>query len=69
MDELFETLTLIQTGKVKDASVILIGKDYWEDLINWRKLIEFGLISPTDLSIFHSAEVPAEAWAIIVGEH
>ncbi|MDH5562117.1 MAG: TIGR00730 family Rossman fold protein [Nitrospirota bacterium] len=69
MDELFETLTLLQTGKVKDVSVILIGKDYWEDLINWKKLIEFGLISPTDLSLFHYAETAAEAWEIIVREH
>jgi len=69
MDELFETLTLLQTGKVKDVSVILIGKDYWEDLINWKKLIEFGLISPTDLSLFHYAETAPEAWEIIVREH
>jgi len=69
MDELFETLTLLQTGKVKNVSVILIGKDYWEDLINWRKLVAFGLISPTDLSLFHYAETAVEAWAIIVREH
>ena len=37
MDELFETLTLIQTGKVKDVSVVLIGQAFWEDLINWKK--------------------------------
>lgn len=69
MDELFETLTLLQTEKVKDVSVILIGKDYWEDLINWKKLVEFGLISPTDLSLFHYAETAVEAWEIIVREH
>jgi len=54
---------------VKDVSVILIGKDYWEDLINWKKLVEFGLISPTDLSLFHYAETAVEAWEIIVREH
>ena len=69
MDELFETLTLIQTGKVKDVSVVLIGKDYWEGLINWNKFVEFGLISPKDLSLFHYAETAAEAWEIIVKEH
>ena len=69
MDELFETLTLIQTGKVKDVSVVLIGKAYWEDLINWNKFVEFGLISPKDLSLFHYAETAAEAWEIIVREH
>ncbi len=69
MDELFETLTLIQTGKVTDVSVVLIGKAYWEDLINWGKFVEFGLISPEDLSLFHYAETAAEAWNIIVKEH
>ena len=69
MDELFETLTLIQTGKVKDLSVVLIGKAYWEDLINWKKFVEFGLISPKDLDLFHYAESAAEAWEIIATEH
>ena len=69
MDELFETLTLLQTGKVKDVSVVLIGKDYWEDLINWKKFLEYGLISPGDLSLFHFAETAAEAWKIIMREH
>ena len=50
MDELFETLTLLQTGKVKEVSVVLIGKAYWDDLINWKKFVEYGLISPEDLS-------------------
>ncbi len=69
MDELFETLTLLQTGKVQDVSVVLIGKAYWEDLINWKKFVEFGLISPRDLSLFHYAETAREAWEIIVQEH
>ena len=69
MDELFETLTLLQTGKVQDVSVVLIGKAYWKDLINWKKLVEFGLISPNDLSLFHYAETAVEAWEIIVKEH
>jgi uncharacterized protein (TIGR00730 family) len=69
MDELFETLTLLQTGKVKDVSVVLIGKAYWEDLINWKKFMEYGLISPGDLSLFHYAETATEAWKIIMREH
>ncbi|MDH5428133.1 MAG: TIGR00730 family Rossman fold protein [Nitrospirota bacterium] len=69
MDELFETLTLLQTGKVQNVSVVLIGKAYWDDLINWKKLVEFGLISPKDLSLFHYAETAVEAWEIIVKEH
>jgi hypothetical protein len=69
MDELFETLTLLQTGKVHDVSVVLIGRDFWEDLINWKKFIEYGLISPEDLHLFHYAETASEAWNIIVAEH
>jgi uncharacterized protein (TIGR00730 family) len=69
MDELFETLTLLQTGKVKDVSVVLMGKAYWEDLIHWKKFVEFGLISSKDLSLFHYAETAREAWDIIVREH
>ncbi len=69
MDELFETLTLLQTGKVQGVSVVLIGKDYWEDLINWKKFVEYGLISPKDLSLFHFAETATEAWTIIMREH
>ena len=69
MDELFETLTLLQTGKIQDLSVVLMGKAYWEDLINWKKFVEFGLISSEDLSLFHYAETAAEAWDIIATEH
>ncbi len=69
MDELFETLTLLQTGKVKDVSVVLMGKAFWEDLIHWKKFVEFGLISPKDLALFHFAETAEEAWDIIVKEH
>jgi uncharacterized protein (TIGR00730 family) len=69
MDELFETLTLLQTGKVQDVSVVLIGRAFWEDLINWKKLVECGFISPEDLHLFHYAETAGEAWNIIVAEH
>ena len=69
MDELFETLTLLQTGKVQDMSVVLIGRAFWEDLINWNKLVEYGLIGPEDLHLFHYAETAAEAWNIIMAKH
>ena len=48
---------------------MLIGKAYWEDLINWKKFVEYGLISPEDLSLFHYAETATEAWKIIMREH
>ena len=69
MDELFETLTLLQTGKARGISVVLIGKTFWEDLINWQKFVEYGLIGQQDLSLFHFAETAAEAWKIIMREH
>ncbi|MDR4459095.1 MAG: TIGR00730 family Rossman fold protein [Nitrospirales bacterium] len=69
MDELFETLTLLQTGKVQDMSVVLIGRAFWEDLINWKQLVEYGLIAGEDLQLFHYAETAGEAWNIIVTQH
>lgn len=69
MDELFETLTLLQTGKVQSMSVVLIGQAFWEDLINWKKLVEYGLIAAEDLQLFHYAETAEEAWNIIVAQH
>ncbi|MCA9498259.1 MAG: TIGR00730 family Rossman fold protein [Nitrospira sp.] len=69
MDELFETLTLLQTGKVQDMSVVLIGRAFWEDLINWKQLVEYGLIAGEDLQLFHYAETAGEAWNIIVAQH
>lgn len=69
LDELFETLTLLQTGKVTDVSVILVGKRFWEQVINWNYLVDSGLISPEDLNLFHYAETAQEAWTFIVRNH
>lgn len=69
MDELFETLTLIQTGKVTDVTVVLMGRAFWDRLINWPMLIEEGLISPRDTQLFQYAETAQEAWDIIVANH
>jgi uncharacterized protein (TIGR00730 family) len=69
LDELFETLTLLQTKKVKDVSVILVGKSFWEKVINWDFLVDSGLISPEDLQLFHYAETAKEAWSYIMGNH
>jgi len=69
LDELFETLTLLQTGKVTGVTVVLIGRTFWERLINWRMLAENGLIGPSDLSLFHFAESAQEAWDLISRNH
>lgn len=69
LDELFETLTLLQTGKVQNVVVVLVGKAFWEGLINWQWLVENGLISPDDLQLFHYAETAKEAWDLIAHLH
>jgi len=65
LDELFETLTLLQTGKTRNVIVVLIGQDFWEHVINWPLLVENGLISQEDLRLFHYAETAQEAWDLI----
>ena len=66
-DELFETLTLIQTGKVEPVPVVLIGREFWERMVNFPGMVEEGVISPEDLDLFSYAETAAEAWEIISG--
>jgi hypothetical protein len=65
LDELFETLTLLQTGKTENVMVVLVGRAFWERLINWPWLIDNGLISPGDLDLFRFAETAQEAWDLI----
>jgi len=66
LDEFFEMLTVIQTRKAtKHVPVILYGKEFWNDVINIPKLVEWGTISPGDLNLFHMADSPEEAFEII----
>ena len=67
MDELFEALTLIQTGKVKHFPVILFGRAYWQGLVDWLRdrVAGEGKIATTDLQLFTVTDSPAEAVAII----
>ncbi|MDG2176047.1 MAG: TIGR00730 family Rossman fold protein [Gammaproteobacteria bacterium] len=67
LDELFETLTLIQTGKIQPLPVLLFGKDYWERLIDFDLLVEEGMISREDLEIFQFVDDEERAWEIIRG--
>lgn len=69
LDELFETLTLLQTGKATGVSVVLIGRAFWERLINWQVLVDEGLIGSQDLQLFQFAETAKEAWDLIVDHH
>jgi uncharacterized protein (TIGR00730 family) len=68
MDELFEALTLIQTGKVRNFPVVLFGTDYWNGLLEWMKgsLLAEKKISPEDLEMLFVTDSPAEAVAHVV---
>jgi len=65
LDELFETLTLIQTKKMKPLPVLLFGREFWQNVINFDFLIEEGVISPQDVDIFQFVETAEEAVTII----
>jgi len=62
LDELFETLTLIQTQKVQTIPVLLFGQAFWERVINFDALVEEGTIASKDLKLFEYVETAAEAW-------
>jgi len=69
MDELFETLTLIQTEKSARIPIILFGREFWEQLINWDLFVERGMISPEDLDLIQYAETVEEAVAVVRSAH
>ncbi|MDR2857743.1 MAG: LOG family protein [Novosphingobium sp.] len=66
LDELFELLTLIQTGKMKPIPVLLFGSDFWDRVVNFDAMAEEGVINPNDTDLFHRVETADEAWARIV---
>ncbi|WP_343079946.1 TIGR00730 family Rossman fold protein [Ostreiculturibacter nitratireducens] len=66
LDELFETLTLIQTRKITPVPVILVGQDYWMNVFNPDFLVEEGVIDPEDRDLFWFAETAQEIWDDIV---
>jgi uncharacterized protein (TIGR00730 family) len=69
MDELFEVLTLIQTGKSRRRPVLLFGRDFWERLVDFDLLNEAGMIGPEDKHLFHYVETAEEAWAVLESEY
>ena len=67
MDELFETLTLIQTKKLgKKIPILLYGKDFWEGLINFEKYLDWGVISQGDLELFQVVDDVSTAYDMVV---
>jgi uncharacterized protein (TIGR00730 family) len=71
MDELFEALTLVQTGKITRFPIVLVGSDYWSGLISWVKetMLNHGAVSAGDLSLLCVADDPAEVIEIIRRAH
>jgi uncharacterized protein (TIGR00730 family) len=69
LDELFETLTLIQTRTIRPVPVVLIGRAFWERALNFDFLQDEGVIDDEDREIFWFAETAAEAWAGILDWH
>lgn len=61
LDELFETLTLVQTGRMERVPILLFGRDFWTRIIDWDALSEAGTISPEDLDLFVFVETAEEA--------
>lgn len=62
LDELFETLTLVQTRTIKPVPVVLVGESYWRQAINVDFLVDEGVIDPEDRELFWFAETAQEIW-------
>ena len=65
LDELFEVITLVQTGKAKPVPIVLYGSAYWRRLLDFDLLVEDGVISEKDLELFSFADQPQAAWDCI----
>src|SRR3546814_9597720 len=69
MDELFECLTLVQTGKIhKRLPIVLYGEEFWTKVVNLEALVEFGTISTEDLDLFHRSDSVDDAFDYITRE-
>ena len=64
-DELFEVLTLMQTKKVVRFPIVLVGQDFWCEVINFKKMLEHGVIEQADMDLIHFVETAEEAWTVI----
>ena len=65
LDELFELLTLTQTGKSAPMPILLYGRQFWKKIVNFKALVDEGLISPEDLGMFTIVDSVDEAYAVI----
>ncbi len=64
-DELFEVLTLMQTKKVERFPIILVGKAFWQEVINFKQMLDHGVIEQADIDLIYFVETAKEAWAVI----
>jgi uncharacterized protein (TIGR00730 family) len=69
LDELFETLTLTQTGKSRKRPILLFGREFWTRLLDFDWLIETGMIGAHDVNLFRFVETAEEAWAVLAEEY
>jgi uncharacterized protein (TIGR00730 family) len=71
MDELFEALTLVQTGKITKFPIVLVGGEYWSGLLSWIRnaMADGGMVTFGDLELLHVADEPAEVVQIIKAAH
>jgi hypothetical protein len=71
MDELFEALTLVATGKITRFPVVLVGSAYWSGLLSWMKetMLAEGKIHDHELDLFHVADTPDDVVRIITEAH
>lgn len=65
LDELFEALTLIQTGRMRPLPFLLFGGEFWREIINWDALVKAGTISAEDIKLFHIVESAEEGFGLI----
>ncbi len=65
LDELFESLTLIQTGRMQRVPILLFGEEFWRRIVNWEALAEAGTIADEDLELFRFVETAEEAVDLI----
>lgn len=69
LDEFFECLTLIQTGKIKKKlPIVLYGAEFWDSMVNMDTLVKFGTISPEDVNLFHRADSVDETFDYVTGQ-
>jgi len=69
MDELFEALTLLQTRKIKPLPIVLVGRGYWESVLDFQAFVDEGTVDAEDLNLFSFAETADEIWEAICRFH